>query len=65
MIVSDKELLESIKSEIKEIMIPAYVDMKKTYSTKEFCKPASVTKYIRYGEQSISDEIDKIFDSTA
>jgi len=46
-------------------MIPAYVDMKKTYSTKEFCKPASVTKYIRYGEQSISDEIDKIFDSTA
>ena len=59
-------LSEKLKSEIIEIVSPSFMQMRKELGTKDFARAGkNINKYVKYSEQSITDEIDKIFDLTA
>lgn len=58
--------MSKLKSEICDLVCPAYMKLRKEFGIKDFARAGkNINKYVKYSEQSLNDEIDKIFDFTA
>lgn len=61
--VADPELRDSTRRQVKELIQPYYSVFRKTFIKKVFT--TKVEKYIKYSEETMEEEIDKIFDLEA
>lgn len=61
--VPDSGLRDEMRQKVKEMIQPHYSVFRKTFIKKEFT--TKVNKYIKYSEETMEEEIDKIFDPEA
>jgi len=62
--VTDGKQLEKIKDDIKQVVVGPYTDMLDKYGSLETVK-GNTSKYVKYTTETITNEIDKIFDLSA
>jgi len=61
--IPDRELRDQMRRKVKELIQPHYSVFRKTFIKKEFT--TKVNKYIKYSEETVDEEIEKIFDPSS